>query len=254
MRHPLPIRRIALRAGSALLTPVLSAMLLTGCAALPDTEPAVLLLGEQHDAADHQRRHLETVQGLTNRGRPAALAMEMAEQGASTAGLAADASEAAVRTALRWNEAAWPWAAYGPVVMAAVRTGVPVMGANLPRERMRAAMVDATLDQALPEETMARQRAAIRDGHCGLLPERQIVPMTRIQVARDRAMADTLAGAARPGKTVVLVAGSGHVDPALGVPRHLPGTLAVRQVRWPAPEGPGKDYCGELRRQLGPRG
>lgn len=254
MRHPLAIRRTALRAGSALLTPVLSAMLLAGCAALPDTEPAVLLLGEQHDAADHHRRHLETVQRLAVHGRLAALAMEMAEQGASTTGLAADASEAAVRASLRWNEAAWPWAAYGPVVMAAVRVGVPVLGANLPRERMRAAMADAALDQALPEDALARQRAAIRDGHCGLLPEGQIVPMTRVQVARDRAMADTLAGAARPGKTVVLVAGSGHVDPALGVPRHLPSTLAVRQVRWPAPEGPGKDYCGELRRQLGPRG
>ncbi|MES2483439.1 MAG: ChaN family lipoprotein [Pseudomonadota bacterium] len=254
MRHPLAIRRTALRAGSALLTPVLSAMLVAGCAALPDTEPAVLLLGEQHDAADHHRRHLETVQRLAAHGRLAALAMEMAEQGASTTGLAADASEAAVRASLRWNEAAWPWAAYGPVVMAAVRVGVPVLGANLPRERMRAVMADAALDQALPEDALARQRAAIRDGHCGLLPEGQIVPMTRIQVARDRAMADTLAGAARPGKTVVLVAGSGHVDPALGVPRHLPSTLAVRQVRWPAPEGPGKDYCGELRRQLGPRG
>jgi uncharacterized iron-regulated protein len=254
MRHPAPIRRFALRACGALQATVLSAMVLAGCAALPDTEPAVLLLGEQHDAADHQRRHLETVQRLANRGRLAALAMEMAEQGASTAGLAADASEAAVRTALRWNDAAWPWAAYGPAVMAAVRAGVPVMGANLPRERMRAAMADTALDQALPEEAMARQRAAIRDGHCAMLPEAQIGPMTRIQVARDRAMADTLAGAVRPGRTVVLVAGSAHVDPALGVPRHLPGTMAVRQVRWPAPEAPGKDYCADLRRQLGPRG
>ncbi len=238
----------------ALLAAGLSALLLSGCAALPGTDPAVLLLGEQHDAADHQRRHLETVQRLAARGRLAALALEMGEQGASTAGLPADTGEAAVRASLRWNDEAWPWSAYGPVVMAAVRVGVPVLGANLPRERMRAAMADATLDQALPEEAMARQRAAIRDGHCGLLPEIQIGPMTRIQIARDRAMADTLAGAAKAGKTVVLVAGSGHVDPALGVPRHLPGTLAVRQVRWPAPEGPGKDYCGELRRQLPPRG
>lgn len=245
---------MALRACGALLATVLSALVLAGCAALPDTEPAVLLLGEQHDAADHQRRHLETVQRLAARRRLAALAMEMAEQSASTTGLGADASEAAVRTALRWSDAAWPWAAYGPVVMAAVRAGVTVLGANLPREGMRAAMSDTTLDLTLPEEAMARQRAAIRDGHCGLLPEAQIVPMTRIQIARDRAMADTLAGAARPGRTVVLVAGSGHLDPALGVPRHLPSTLSVQQVRWPAPEGPVKDYCGELRRQLGPRG
>jgi len=138
--------------------------------------------------------------------------------------------------------------------MVAVRAGVPVLGANLPRQRMRAAMADATLDQALPEDALARQRAAIRQGHCGLLPEAQIGPMTRIQIARDRAMADTLASAARPGRTVVLVAGSGHVDPEVGVPRYLPGTVSSEQLLWPTPDAPVRDYCRELRDRLGPRG
>lgn len=248
------MRPIALPASIMVLAMVLLVTALSGCAVLPSADPEVLLLGEQHDAPDHQRRHLDTVNGLAARGRLAALALEMAEQGASTAGLSADADEPAVRASLRWNDPAWPWAAYGPVVMAAVRAGVPVLGANLTRERMRAAMADAALDQALPEDAMARQRAAIRDGHCGLLPEARIGPMTRIQIARDRAMADTLAASVEPGKTVVLVAGSGHVDPALGVPRHLPVALSVRALRWPVPQGPGTDYCGELRRQLAPRG
>jgi len=254
MRSPVPTRRQIWRACAVLLALTLSTMVLAGCAGLTRAGPAALLLGEQHDVADHQRRHLETVQRLAGHGRLAALALEMAEQGTSTAGLAADASETAVRTSLRWNEAAWPWAAYGPIVMAAVRAGVPVLGANLPRQRMRAAMADATLDQALPEESIALQRAAIRQGHCDLLPEAQISPMTRIQIARDRAMADTVAGAAQPGRTVVLVAGSGHVDPAVGVPRHLPDTVSSEQLRWPAPDAPGRDYCRELRDRLGPRG
>ncbi|MEY4652940.1 MAG: hypothetical protein RI884_1521 [Pseudomonadota bacterium] len=249
------------------LTPRFSALLLaaalTGCASLPpaarDALPAdALLLGEQHDAPAHQRLHHQTVSALASRGQLGALALEMVEQGSSTQGLARDADEATVRRALGWNEQAWPWAPYGPTVMAAVRAGVPVLGANLPRARMRAAMGENSLDQRLPPAALERQREAIRAGHCGLLPETQIAPMARIQVARDVAMADTVSQAARAatptgsagaGRTVVLVAGSAHVDLALGVPQHLPGGLRVQTVTWPAAP-PARDYCADLRRQM----
>jgi uncharacterized iron-regulated protein len=76
--------------------------------------------------------------------------------------------------------------------------------------------------------------------------------MVRLQVARDRAMADTVRAAAVPGKTVLLLAGSGHVDPKLGVPRHLPPSLTVRPlVLARNAEAPAKDYCEEMRRQMG---
>lgn len=219
------------------------------------TTPAsdVLLLGELHDDPRHQRWHREAVAMLASRGRLAALALEMAERGGTTAGLPADAGEEAVRQALRWDDAAWPWAAYGPAVMAAVRAGVPVLGANLPRAQMRPAMADASLDQRLPAAELERQRQAVRDGHCGLLPAAQVAPMTRVQVARDAAMAEVLRHAARPGQTVVLLAGSGHVDPQVGVPRHLPPSLTVRPLAWPAPAGPAKDYCAQLQEQWQPR-
>ena len=51
----------------------------------------VLLLGEQHDAPDHQRLQRETVAWLASRGQLAALVMEMAERGHSTQGLPRDA-------------------------------------------------------------------------------------------------------------------------------------------------------------------
>lgn len=233
------------------------AALLSACAPMPpglgQALPAdVLLLGELHDDPRHQDWHREAVQALAGRGDLAALALEMAEQGATTLGLPADASEEAVRTALRWNEQAWPWTAYGPVVMTAVRAGVPVVGANLPRAQMRAAMADASLDQALPAQAMQRQQAAVRDGHCGLLAPQQVLPMARIQVARDRSMAQVVAQAARPGLTVVLVAGSAHVEPSMGVPQHLPARLQVRPLAWPVPVTPKKDYCAELRQQMPP--
>ena len=212
----------------------------------------VVLLGERHDDASHQRHHRDVVQSLAARGRLAALALEMAEEGHSTAGLPRNSDESSVRAALHWNDEAWPWRAYGPAVMAAVAAGVPVLGANLPRERMRAAMQDAALDDTLDATALAAQREAIRSGHCDLLPQQQLAPMTRVQIARDRAMAQTLARAAVPGRSVLLLAGAGHVSPTLGVPRHLPPALAVKPVVLPTAGGSGaaRDYCAELREQL----
>lgn len=227
-----------------------------------------LLLGEQHDAPEHHAIQRETVEALAARNQLAALALEMAEEGRSTAQLAPTASEAQVQTALGWSDKAWPWASYGPVVMAAVRAGVPVVGANLPRARMKDAMADVSLDVQLNGEAYTAQQDAVREGHCKLLPESQIIPMTRIQVGRDRAMAQTIVKSRQPGKTVLLIAGAGHTVRTLGVPQHLPDDVKVTSVRllasatntveagdydktWLTPPLPEKDYCAELRRPAG---
>lgn len=260
---------LALVAGCATQSPVTDA---DTPSRLVKVLPAdMLLLGEQHDDRGHQLRHAQVVSELVRRGELAALALEMAEQGATTAGLPKGADESTTKSALRWNDRGWPWSAYEPAVMAAVRAGVPVLGANLPRDRMRAAMSDDTLDGVLDTPSLALQKTAIRDGHCGLLPEAQIPGMTRVQLARDRAMAQVIASAATPGKTVVLLTGNGHADRQLGVARHLPtywkvktvaqrastGFVAMKDIasydaEWPSTvEVEPKDHCAELRRTLG---
>jgi uncharacterized iron-regulated protein len=224
-----------------------------------------ILLGEQHDSPDHQRIHREVIDVLAARGALAAVALEMAPQGGSTAGLPRDADEAAVQAALQWRDASWPWKSYAPAVMAAVRSGVPVLGANLPRSAMRTAMAESELDALLPGPALKAQQQAIRVGHCDMLPESQIGPMTRVQIARDRAMAQTLATVAAPGKTVVLIAGARHVDRQLGVPKHLPAGLRTKVVAlraghsegarnaeeadatWATPPVPPRDYCAGVR-------
>lgn len=229
----------------------------------------LLLVGEQHDAPEHQRLEHQLIDTLAARGTLAAVALEMADAGTSTAHLSRRADEAAAQAALRWNDAAWPWRAYGPVVMAAVRAGVPVLGANLPRERMREVMADAQLDARLTPAALQAQQQAIREGHCGLLPEAQIAPMTRIQIARDIRMAHALERAHLPGKTVVLVAGGGHVLRDRGVPVHLPPGLTARVLLLQAgsatgnaaladqvvttPPLPPSDYCAGLRKQFAPQ-
>ncbi|APW36131.1 hypothetical protein RD110_02000 [Rhodoferax koreense] len=270
------------RLSFAFFPSLLLAMLIGGCAGTkpPSASDAIsarilalppadaVLLGEQHDAAEHQRIEQRVVASFAERGRLAALVIEMAERGRSTAGLPPDASEARVQAVLAWDLKGWPWSAYGPAVMTAVRAGVPVLGANLQRLDMREAMGNRRLDDHLPDAALQIQRQAIRAGHCEMLPEAQIAPMTRIQIARDRSMAHTIAEAAMPGKVVVLLAGSGHVANGLGVPLHLPPTLKVRTVRllaegrqaepatafdavWPTPAVPAKDYCADMKQQMG---
>ena len=69
---------------------------------------------------------------------------------------------------LKWNNKAWPWAAYGPAIMTAVRAGVPVMGANLPRESMQVAMRNAALHTRLSGPPLKAQQQLIRLGHRNL--------------------------------------------------------------------------------------
>lgn len=262
---------------------LLACLVTTGCAvpaAVPDN-PAVrvesllpadaILVGEQHDAPDHQRIHRGVIDALAARGALAAVALEMAPQGGSTSALPRDAAESDVQAALQWKDASWPWVDYAPAVMAAVRAGVPVLGANLPRAAMRAAMDESQLDALLPGPALKAQQQAIRVGHCDMLPETQIAPMTRIQIARDRSMAQTLATLASPGKTVVLLAGARHVDRRLGVPLHLPPSLRIKVVTlragpapedrrsvaeadtvWTTPAVAPKDYCAGVRTRMRP--
>jgi len=252
---------------------------LPGCALQPPSTPAdsawqaelerwpasdALLLGEQHDAPEHQRWEADSVRWLAERGRLAALVIEMAEAGTGTDGLPPDANAAQVYAALRWNEAAWPWERYRAVVMAAVAAGVPVRGGNLPRSRMRAAMQDEALDRHLPPAALALQRNAIEEGHCGLLPADRVMPMVRIQLARDASMAQAVQQARQDGRTVLLAAGWGHVRRDLGVPTWLPANfnakVAIAQAGQaraaieseanyihPTPALAPRDHCAELR-------
>lgn len=227
----------------------------------------ILLIGEQHDAPAHQQLQREAVQWLAARQQLAALVMEMAEAGHSTQGLPRDASEAQVQQALGWQDRAWPWAHYGPVAMAAVQAGVPVLGGNLPRAQMREALRDERWDGHLPPQALQQQYQALRDGHCGLLPESQIPGMARIQIARDASMARVAAAARAPGRVVVLVAGGGHVLRHQGVPTHWPAGLTSKvalaqsgpaqtainseaDLVLPTPALPPQDPCADLRRGL----
>jgi uncharacterized iron-regulated protein len=215
-------------------------MLLWGCAAPPapaaaaptpdSTPPDVMLIGERHDAPGQIAQVNDTLLQLIREGRLAALVIEMAPAGTSTAALPRDADAAAIRKALHWGDKSWPWNRYAPAITTAVAAGVPVLGANLPQDQIATAMDDVSLDAQLSEAARARLGTALREGHCGLMPENRIPIMLRVQIARDRSMAHVLAESVLPGRTAVLLAGAGHADRALGVPQHLPTDLKVKSI------------------------
>jgi uncharacterized iron-regulated protein len=247
------------------------AVFVLACAGLPAlaAAPRLLIFGEQHDQPDQQRQVAEAVQALAGRGALAAVVLEMAEAPHSTAALPRDAAEAQVRDALQWR--GWPWEPYAAVVMNAVRAGVPVLGGNLPRAAMRAAMADTALDVQVDAAARALLTDAVRTGHCDLLPAAQEPGMVRIQIARDQSMARVAAqasGTAPPGSTVLLLAGAMHASRDRGVPLHLQRELSPRVVPLhvvlfsPATDGlsaderriaevtPQPDPCEALRQQL----
>ena len=235
---------------------------------LPNAE--LILLGEQHDAPEHQELARLSVEVLASKKALSALVLEMADAGVSTEGMPIESSEAAVRARLKWNEVGWPWSRYGPIVMQAVRAGVPVVGSNLPRSAMAAVMADDSWDNKVPSTVLAGHRERMIQGHCGLLPESQVPAMARIQVARDERMAQTASTWMRSGKSVLLLAGAEHVKKDRGIPLLLDAkskgkvivvwmqaAVAVKKdpaladLDWQTPPVPFKDYCADMKKSMG---
>ncbi len=240
----------------ARLTLGAACLALGACGTLAGGSAQLLLLGEQHDAPSHPNLHAQAVQALIAQRRLGALVLEMANTHARTNIRELNATEAQVQAALGWNTQAWPWEHYRAAIMAAVRAGVPVVGGNLPASKLRAAMQAPAYASLFTPQAWQGHLDAIRTGHCNMLATAQLEPMARAQVARDLEMANTLLSEARPtlaeGKTVVLIAGSGHLDPLLGVPfqlHRLAPDTPVRTQLWPR-EDTGQDYCAQFKQQM----
>lgn len=234
---------------------------------LPSRE--LVLLGEQHDAPEHQELTRLSVERLASKKQLSALLLEMADHGLTTEGLPIESSESVVRERLQWNDSGWPWRQYGPIVMQAVRLGIPVIGANLPRAAMGGVMADTSWDNKVPSAVLSAHRESMIQSHCGLLPASQVPAMARIQIARDERMAQTAQGQMRKDKTVLLLAGAEHVKKDRGVPLLLDASVinkvsvvlmqaATRpnqemlsaDLYWLTPPIAPKDYCAELAKSL----
>lgn len=200
-------------------------------AALDHLPPAdVVILGEVHDNRFHHDNQARAVAAI----KPAALVFEMLRPD-QVARVGSDdwADPATLEAALDWQDTGFPdFEMYWPIFAAA--PGVPVYGAALPRETVRAAVFDGAaqpfgpdaavfgLDQPLAASEQALREAGQMEAHCNAMPADMMPGMVAAQRLRDAAFARTVIAAhAAHGGPVVLITGNGHARTDWGVPLFL---------------------------------
>jgi uncharacterized iron-regulated protein len=230
-----------------------------------------VLLGEKHDNPDHHRLQAWVLQQVVEGGRRPAVAFEMIgsdEDEALRLYLAEHPGDAeGLGPAVAWEERGWPsWQFYRPIAEIALENGLEIVAANLARGDLRRISSEgfdvlpeelrdrAGLDEALPSDSDEELANQIRQGHCGVLPEKAVRGMIQVQRARDAHMAFRLLEPPRDDGAV-LIAGSGHVVRSRAVPavleRHFPADAVLAVGFFEVVRGedepylPGADAEGE---------
>jgi uncharacterized iron-regulated protein len=230
-----------------------------------------LIIGEQHDNADHHAAQLWLLQALGEQRQQGSLLLEMLtpDQQPKVAAARQMPASADVAKALDWQDG-WDWTLYGPIVRFALSQPYPLLAANLDNNEIRAvyrqapALSGARSNAASVQDKLLRQ---ISDSHCGLLPESQMPAMLAVQQQRDRRMAERLLAAPTPS---ILLAGAWHARKDAGVPLHVldlgaadaPAVLmlaeqgekvtaAMADYVWYTSATPKPDYCEQMRKQFG---
>ena len=189
-----------------------------------------VLLGEVHPNADHHALQARVLKELTVAGRRPAVVLEMVPPGLQAVLDAANEMELdQLGHKLAWEKRGWPaWEIYRPIFEVARRYRLPLIAGDLAGPRIRALARGAAtdrpaelgLDEDLPPALQERLLGILFDSHCGYMPKDALGGMALAQRARDGALARAMIeGATRDG--AVLIAGAGHLDRDLGVPRLL---------------------------------
>jgi len=231
-----------------------------------------VIIGEQHDNADHHAAQLWLLRSLGEQRPQGSLLLEMLtpdQQPNVDQVRHAAARPTDLAAALDWQDG-WDWKLYGPIVRFALTQSYPLLAANLDDSEIRAvyrqppALTGVRSNAATVKATLLEQ---ISDSHCGLLPKSQMPAMLSVQQQRDRRMAERLLAAPAPA---VLLAGAWHARKDAGVPLHVldlgavqaPTVLmlaeqgaevsaAMADYVWYTPATPAQDYCAQMRKQFG---
>ncbi|SEB49803.1 Uncharacterized iron-regulated protein [Pseudomonas saponiphila] len=230
-----------------------------------------LIVGEQHDNADHHVLQLWLLRSLAQERPQGSLLLEMLNPDQQP-GVDKVKREAAGQRlpddlikALAWQPG-WDWGLYGPVVSYALKQPYPLLAANLDRQEIRRIYTQVPVlggRQSNASSVTQALSAQIRESHCGLLPEAQVPAMLAVQQQRDRRMAERLLAAPVPA---MLLAGAFHGRRDLGVPLHMADLdlrrpvvvlllaehgssvpAAAADYVWYTPPQPAKDYCAQLK-------
>jgi uncharacterized iron-regulated protein len=203
----------------------------------------VIFVGEQHDRYTDHLNQAAIIEGLLARGRPVAIGMEMFQQPyqpALDAYVAGEIDEAELlrRTQYfdRWR---FDYRLYRPILNLARAHGIPVIALNLESELTRQVGVAgiASLSEAdrarLPEidssdsDYRARLDAIFKQHPAE--QQRNFEHFLEVQLLWDEGMAERAARhlTEHPDSTLVVIAGSGHIEYGQGIPKRLARRLSV---------------------------
>jgi len=181
----------------------------------------IVLLGEVHDNAVQHALRAQALRTLVQAGARPAIAFEQFDRSAQAAideARRARPHDVDYLVAQAHGAAGWNWAMYKPFIALALEYDLPIVAANLARaDAMHIATAPPSTD--VPPALVRAQEEAVRKGHCDLLPPEAVPGIARAQVARDRALARSIAPHAERG--VVLLTGNGHARKDMGVSRWL---------------------------------
>jgi uncharacterized iron-regulated protein len=235
-------------------------------------EPEQLIIGEQHDNADHHAVQLWVLRSLGEQRSQGSLLLEMLtpdQQSRVDQVHQSITPPADLPGVLAWQDG-WDWNLYGPIVRFALTQPYPLLAANLNSAEIRTVYRNAPVlkgQRSNVESVKTVLLEQISDSHCGLLPESQMPAMLAVQQQRDRRMAERLLAAPAPS---ILLAGAWHARKDVGVPLHVVDlgatetptvlmlaeqgaevTATMADYVWYTPATPKQDYCEQMRKQFG---
>lgn len=202
-------------------------------------ETRVIFIGESHDQMEHHRIQQKIIRGLATHGKEVVIAMEMFQKLQQpildrwTQGLL---TEEEFLQQVRW-EATWgmDYHLYKGILDEARDRRLKVLGLNVPRELVRKVAqegienlsVEDSLRLPQMDLTDKKHRAYIESiykGHEGGLAK-DFEKFYQAQVLWDEGMAENLSkflsSQEGQGKTVIVLAGNGHILYRLGIPNRF---------------------------------
>ncbi|MFT5391299.1 MAG: putative iron-regulated protein [Gammaproteobacteria bacterium] len=194
----------------------------------------IILIGEQHDRLDHHLNQLEIICRLNGQGVPLAVGLEAFDQPFQPALDAYIAREIDFVELLERSEYYSRWGfdhrLYAPLIKFAWQHNIPLVALNIPRQRSRRIASHGgrleTDDHAFFPYGLASPGPAYKarvEGFFRLHPQAKDADLARfvlVQWQWDQAMGQRAARflASHPTRTLVVIAGSGHVAYADALP------------------------------------
>jgi uncharacterized iron-regulated protein len=185
----------------------------------------LVLIGEQHTDAAYHAVQLRVLELLLDHDRPLMIGLEMfpVERQASLDGwTAGDFSEEDFLEDAEWYRTwGYHWGYYRDIFLLARAHGIPMIA--LDQRPITGAEIAANLDSEDHRTLLQAYFETDNPVHGGLTPE-QFDTLFAAQSKRDAVMARNAVDAlrAQPERTMVLLAGTGHVAYGLGILRQLP--------------------------------